>query len=90
MRDAAVAAGGQVEHLVLERDLRPAALVAHLLSGNETLRVLRSAGVPMYGVSGIFVDPADNRAHGLNERVEVKRLYEGREFLYRLVRRLAE
>jgi acetylornithine deacetylase/succinyl-diaminopimelate desuccinylase-like protein len=52
-------------------------------------RFLRNIGMPIYGVSGIFVDPADYRAHGLDERVEVSRLYDGREFLYRLVKTLA-
>jgi acetylornithine deacetylase/succinyl-diaminopimelate desuccinylase-like protein len=65
-------------------------VVPSMSSGATDSRFLRSTGVPMYGVSGIFVDPADNRIHGLNERVEVKRLYEGREFLYLLVKRLAE
>ena len=36
------------------------------------------------------LDIADYRAHGLDERIEVKRLYEGREFLYQLVKRLAQ
>ncbi len=65
-------------------------VVPSMSTGATDSRYLRSAGVPMYGVTGIFVDPADNRIHGLNERVEVQRLDDGREFLYRLVRRLAE
>jgi acetylornithine deacetylase/succinyl-diaminopimelate desuccinylase-like protein len=44
----------------------------------------------MYGVSGLFVEPSDRRTHGLDERVEIQRLYDGREFLYRLVKRLAQ
>jgi acetylornithine deacetylase/succinyl-diaminopimelate desuccinylase-like protein len=44
----------------------------------------------MYGVSGIFADVNDVHAHGLNERVEQARLYDGREFLYRLIKRLAD
>ncbi|MGH8198309.1 MAG: M20/M25/M40 family metallo-hydrolase [Steroidobacteraceae bacterium] len=31
----------------------------------------RNVGVPSYGVSGIFMHPKDNFAHGLNERVPV-------------------
>jgi acetylornithine deacetylase/succinyl-diaminopimelate desuccinylase-like protein len=50
---------------------------------------LRNAGVPTYGVSGFFVDVDDNRAHGRDERVGVKQFYEGREFLYRLVKALS-
>ncbi len=52
-------------------------------------RFLRAAGVPTYGVSGIFGDPSDARAHGRDERLLVKSFYDGQEFLYRLVHRLA-
>jgi acetylornithine deacetylase/succinyl-diaminopimelate desuccinylase-like protein len=47
---------------------------------------LRNAGIPTYGVSGFFVDVDDTRAHGRDERLGVKQFYEGREFLYRLVK----
>ena len=50
---------------------------------------LRGAGIPMYGVSGIFGDIDDVRAHGRDERLGVRSFNEGREFLYRLVKRLA-
>ena len=53
-------------------------------------RYLRAAGIPMYGVSGLFVDPSATGVHGLDERIGVKQLYDGREFLYRLVKRLAQ
>ena len=49
------------------------------------MRWMRSAGIPMYGISGMFVDPADAGVHGINERIGQKQLYEGREFLFRLV-----
>jgi acetylornithine deacetylase/succinyl-diaminopimelate desuccinylase-like protein len=49
----------------------------------------RQMGIPMYGVSGLFSDIDDNRAHGKDERIGVKGLYEGQEFLYRLVKTLA-
>jgi acetylornithine deacetylase/succinyl-diaminopimelate desuccinylase-like protein len=52
-------------------------------------RYLRAAGIPCYGVSGIFRDVDDVRAHGKDERLGVKQLGEGRTFLYRLVRRLS-
>jgi len=50
---------------------------------------LRRAGIPTYGVSGIFSDVDDNREHGRDERVGVRDYYEGEEFLYRLVKMLA-
>ncbi len=46
---------------------------------------LAAAGIPTYGVSGMFTEPLYN-AHGLNERIAVKSLYDGREFLYRLTK----
>ena len=49
-------------------------------------RFLTAAGVPTYGVSGIFSDPETTNAHGLNERIRVQSLMEGREFLYRLIK----
>jgi acetylornithine deacetylase/succinyl-diaminopimelate desuccinylase-like protein len=49
----------------------------------------RNAGIPMYGVSGLFTDIDDNRAHGKDERLGVAALYDGQEFLYRLVKTLA-
>jgi acetylornithine deacetylase/succinyl-diaminopimelate desuccinylase-like protein len=52
-------------------------------------RFLRSAGIPTYGVSGLFGDPNDVRAHGRDERMLVKSFYEGLEFLDRLVRGMA-
>jgi acetylornithine deacetylase/succinyl-diaminopimelate desuccinylase-like protein len=43
----------------------------------------------VYGVSGLFGDINDNRAHGQDERILVKSFFEGQEFLYRLTTRLA-
>jgi acetylornithine deacetylase/succinyl-diaminopimelate desuccinylase-like protein len=50
---------------------------------------LRNAGIPTYGISGFFEDLNDMRAHGRDERLGVKQFYEGREFLYRLVKALS-
>jgi acetylornithine deacetylase/succinyl-diaminopimelate desuccinylase-like protein len=50
---------------------------------------LRNAEVPIYGVSGIFVEFGENRMHGRNERIGVKAFEDATEFLYRLVRALA-
>ncbi|HEX7240363.1 MAG TPA: M20/M25/M40 family metallo-hydrolase [Longimicrobiaceae bacterium] len=49
----------------------------------------RQAGIAMYGVSGIFLDVDDVRAHNPDERILVRSFYEAQEFLYRLVRALA-
>jgi acetylornithine deacetylase/succinyl-diaminopimelate desuccinylase-like protein len=65
-------------------------VVPSMSTGATDSRFLRNLGIPVYGVSGLFIDPADYRAHGLDERIEQKSLYAGREFMYQLVKRLAQ
>jgi len=50
---------------------------------------LRAAGIPTYGVQGIFYDRDDIRFHGRDERVKVQSFYEGQTFLYELIKRLS-
>ena len=50
---------------------------------------LRNAGIPVYGVSGLFSDIDDVRSHGQDERILIRSFFEGQEFLYRLVKALA-
>ena len=50
---------------------------------------LREAGIPTYGVQGIFYDRDDIRFHGRDERVKVQSFYEAQTFLYELVKRLS-
>ena len=69
----------------------PLPMVPNMETGATDGLFLRNAGYPVYGVSGLFADPtidADNRAHGLNERIGVKAYYDQLEFTYRLLRRL--
>jgi acetylornithine deacetylase/succinyl-diaminopimelate desuccinylase-like protein len=47
---------------------------------------LSPVGIPTYGLSGIFSDRSGNGVHGLNERILVKSLYDGRDFLFDLVK----
>ena len=47
---------------------------------------LAAVGIPTYGVPGEWGDPDGNGAHGLNERLEVRSLYEGRDYLFDLVK----
>jgi acetylornithine deacetylase/succinyl-diaminopimelate desuccinylase-like protein len=50
---------------------------------------LRQAGIPAYGVSGIFGDIEDGRAHGRDERILITSLHDSQEFLYRLTKALS-
>jgi len=63
-----------------------AMLVPTMSTGATDGRFLNAAGTPTYGLSGMFHDKEGSRAHGLNERIRVKSLMEGREFLYEIVK----
>jgi acetylornithine deacetylase/succinyl-diaminopimelate desuccinylase-like protein len=63
-------------------------VVPVMLTGATDGLYLRNAGIPTYGVSGIFEDIDDVRAHGRDERIGIKQFDEANEFLYRLVKAL--
>lgn len=62
----------------------------YMVMGGTDGRMLRQAGIPTYGVQGIFYDADDIRFHGRDERVGVREFYEAQEFLYRLVKELSQ
>ena len=47
---------------------------------------LGDVGIPTYGVAGFFYDADLGHIHGLNERIGARSLYEGRDFLFDLVK----
>lgn len=57
-----------------------------MISGATDGRLLMNAGIPTYGVSGMFAIPGETNAHGVNEKLRVRSLYEGREFLEGIIR----
>jgi acetylornithine deacetylase/succinyl-diaminopimelate desuccinylase-like protein len=93
--------GGQSPMSPLRADVRTAAerltttfwpgvvTLPYMVMGGTDGRQLRRAGIPTYGLQGIFHDAGDIRFHGRDERVGVREFYEGQEFLYRLVKELA-
>lgn len=50
---------------------------------------IRAAGIPTYGVMGVFMKDSDQFAHGLDERVPVRSFYDALEFWHTVIRRLA-
>jgi acetylornithine deacetylase/succinyl-diaminopimelate desuccinylase-like protein len=52
-------------------------------------RFLRAAGIPTYGVSGIFSLPGETNAHGRDEKLRTKSYYDGLAFIDALVRRVS-
>jgi acetylornithine deacetylase/succinyl-diaminopimelate desuccinylase-like protein len=67
----------------------PGLLVVPTMStGASDGHYLRTAGMPTFGISCMFFDMEDQRAHGKDERVGVQDFYDGVEFGYRFMRAL--
>jgi acetylornithine deacetylase/succinyl-diaminopimelate desuccinylase-like protein len=57
-------------------------------TGASDGKYLRIAGIPAYGVPGVFEDVDDTRAHGKDERIGVKDFYDGVDFYYDFIKSL--
>jgi acetylornithine deacetylase/succinyl-diaminopimelate desuccinylase-like protein len=80
---------GPIEKLSAE--MWPGAPVVPVLqTGATDGQFITPAGIPTYGVSGLFGDKDGDGVHGLNERIRIKSLMDGRTFLYRLVKVYAD
>jgi acetylornithine deacetylase/succinyl-diaminopimelate desuccinylase-like protein len=64
-------------------------LVPLMAAGGTDAAFLTPSGIPTYGFTGFFATPEGSNAHGLNERMRVKSLMDGRALLYRLVKAYA-
>jgi acetylornithine deacetylase/succinyl-diaminopimelate desuccinylase-like protein len=58
-------------------------------TGATDSKYLRRAGIPAYGISGMFTDMDDVRAHGKDERIGVNDFYQGVEFMYRFIKEIS-
>lgn len=68
----------------------PGVPILPLMSTGATDGVFfESIGIPVYGAPGLMFDADGNGMHGLNERIGVKALYEGRDYLFDLVKAYA-
>jgi acetylornithine deacetylase/succinyl-diaminopimelate desuccinylase-like protein len=57
-------------------------------TGASDGKYLRIAGIPTYGVPGVFEDVDDVRAHGKDERIGIKDFYDGVDFYYEFIKSL--
>ena len=55
-------------------------------AGGTDAPFLAAIGIPTYGIGAFFLDSDYGGIHGLNERIRVDSLYDGRDFLYSLVK----
>ena len=61
-------------------------VVPAMSSGASDALYFGPVKLPIYGVPGIFSDPDGGGVHGLNERLRVQSLYDGRDYLFDLVK----
>src|SRR5438552_10362865 len=61
-------------------------LVATMSTGATDGKYTRGADIPTYGISCMFFEMNDSRAHGKDERVGVQDFYDGVDFSYKLIR----
>jgi acetylornithine deacetylase/succinyl-diaminopimelate desuccinylase-like protein len=79
---------GPIERIT--EDMWPGVKVIPVMSTGATDGLhLRLEGIPTYGVSGVFGDMDDARAHGKDERILIEDYFQGQEFLYRLTKALS-
>ena len=64
-------------------------VVPYMAAGATDGVVTRAAGIPTYGVSGLFIDPNEDFSHGLNERVLVESFFGGLDHWHTLLTTLA-
>jgi acetylornithine deacetylase/succinyl-diaminopimelate desuccinylase-like protein len=64
-------------------------IVPTMVTGATDATYTGLIGIPTYGVPGLFGDVDGNGAHGLNERIRVQSVYEGRDYLHLLVQKLS-
>lgn len=64
-------------------------IVPEMVSGTTDGAYFRAAGIPSYSLSGIFINPKDSFAHGLNERVPKAAVGESLRFWRAMIDELA-
>jgi acetylornithine deacetylase/succinyl-diaminopimelate desuccinylase-like protein len=78
---------GVIEQVI--RDQWGVPMVPTMETGATDGLFLRNAGIPTYGVGGLFQDAEEHREHGRDERVDPKRYYDAIAFWDRMVHALA-
>lgn len=65
-------------------------VIPAMANGYTDATFLGAVGIPTYGIPGMWGDPDGNGAHGLNERMEVRSVYVGRDYMFDLVKAYAD
>ena len=64
-------------------------VIPRMISGTTDGAYFRAAGIPSYSLTGIFLNPKDSFAHGLNERVRRASIPESLIFWQSMIRSIA-
>ncbi len=64
-------------------------VIAYMESGGTDGMHFRKAGIPTWAVSGLFMNPDEMYAHGLNERLPIKAFYDALDHWSIILRELA-
>lgn len=65
-------------------------VIPAMANGYTDATFLGAVGIPTYGIPGMWGDPDGNGAHGLDERMEVRSVYVGRDYMFDLVKAYAD
>jgi len=64
-------------------------IVPYMSSGATDGKILRIAGIPTYGTSGLFAKHGDLNAHGEDEKVPVRSFFDSLDYWYLLTKQLS-
>jgi len=65
-------------------------VIPSMANGYTDATFLGAVGIPTYGIPGMWSDPDGNGVHGLNERIEVRSVYVGRDYMFELIKAYAD
>jgi len=65
-------------------------VIPSMANGYTDATFLGAVGIPTYGIPGMWSDPDGNGVHGLNERIEVRSVYVGRDYMFDLIKAYAD
>jgi acetylornithine deacetylase/succinyl-diaminopimelate desuccinylase-like protein len=80
---------GPMERLV-KKHFPGAPLIPMISTGATDSTWLGLVNIPTYGIPGLWNDPETVGTHGLNERVSIRALYQGRDYMFDLIKTYAE
>lgn len=79
---------GPMERLV-QKHFPGVPLIPMISTGATDSTWLGLVHIPTYGIPGLWTDPETVGTHGLNERVSIRALYQGRDYMFDLIKTYA-